>query len=240
LPPSPPHLPLPRGVHVAHEELVHLGGMVPLHRRRESFSWPSASPPLLRFSFSRRGDGFPLARGRGCVRFFPPRPGRAGRRRFRFGRRDRGFGWDLGASRRFKIGCRDGGFSLWSGLAAACRRAVASPPVSVSVCVGIAGVVSVSVRLKWARETGDFTQPLPPIGGGGGVWSQTAVAGEDRANGMVCGWAAGVGPNGSCCENFFMFLPPTTTSTGRRLLHMRKGDAARLPCGKSFRDPVGK
>ena len=31
--------------------------------------------------------------------------------------------------------------------------------------MGIAGVVSVSVRLKWARETGDFTQALPPIGG---------------------------------------------------------------------------
>jgi hypothetical protein len=36
----------------------------------------ASASPLLRFSFSRRGAGFPLARGRGCVRFFPPGQGR--------------------------------------------------------------------------------------------------------------------------------------------------------------------
>jgi hypothetical protein len=51
----------------------------------------------------------------------------------------------------------------------ACCRLPSRCVVCVFVCagVGIAGVVLVSVRLKWARETRDFTRSLPPIGGSG-------------------------------------------------------------------------
>lgn len=138
-------------------------------------SWPR---PLLRCSASvfrtlatpRR---FPLPRA--CVRFFPPRQG-AGEAEISFrSEGDRRLGWGLRASRSrwFKLSAGSGTVGFCSGLGCS---GLGWWPLRLCVCVcdagvGMAGIVSVSVRLQWARETGDFTQSLPRIGGslGSGV-----------------------------------------------------------------------
>lgn len=147
---------------MADEELVHLGGMAPLHRRNP--------PPPRRFRFSFPGgrrDGSLSPRGR--VRLFPSAQGRAGGDFGSVGKRGRKFGWDRGArrgaSRWFKIAC---GKRWWVSALASAGCRTAADCLAVGVWGWQAGVVSVSGRLKWGTGPADLTRSPPRIGAGGG------------------------------------------------------------------------
>lgn len=75
---------------------------------------------------------------------------------------------------------------------------------------GVAGVVSVSARLKWGTRPGDLTRrdAIPARGLDRGCSAAARRAPESnggRGRGMVCGWSwtTGVGPNGSRWEVFY-------------------------------------
>lgn len=157
-------------------------------------------PPLLRFSFSRRGDGS-LWRGivRGCVSFLLGSRAGLGRRRFlgSVGERSCRFAWDLGASRRVAL-VQNWVLGRWwvfvrsaLGWLPLADRAVASPPVSVSVCAGRCGdgrgclgqrpsKMGARDRRFHAIFASDWWE-----GAGSGVKRRSRA--RTRANGMVCG-----------------------------------------------------
>ena len=166
----------------------------------------SASPPLRSASVSRAlafaSRRFPFPRGRAFLSSWA-------------GQEERNLVGDCGhgASRWFKIGCGNGGISLRSVLALGGCRLPVSGRARAGRRLGMAGRGCLGQRpskMGDELETGDFRRSLPTdrcVGSGvrPGLRSQTAVVGEDRANGTVCAWTTGVGPNGSGCNSFLLF-----------------------------------
>jgi len=162
----------------------------------------SASPPLRSASVSRvlafASRRFPFPRGRAFLSSWAGQRSAGG---------DFGSGWGLGprSGSAGAVGFRFGLCWLLVAADSACLCARAG------VWGWLAGVVWVSARLKWGTSSrpGDFTRSLPRIVAwfrpGPGLRSQKAVAGDDRANGTVCAWTTGVGPNGSGCNSFLLF-----------------------------------
>jgi hypothetical protein len=186
--------PLPRVVHVAHEELVHLGGVVPLHRRRNPLPASASPPPVPRFSFPRRGDGS-LCPGGESVSFLSVRGG--GDLVSVGGVVDLVGTWECrGGS---KSGAGTVGFRSGLGL-----LPLAEPLCGLRLCVcgcgDRRGCLGQRPAEMGARDPGFHAIFASDWWEWVGSGSQTAVAGEERtrANGIVCGWAARgwrLGPN---------------------------------------------
>lgn len=138
--------PLPRGVHVPHEELIHLGGMVPLHRLcrcRCRFSLPASRNGFFPINFLRDGEE---------VFFFRSAEWN------RFGRAESGS----------KSGEELETVGFWLPLRCGwlCRCSLVRWPRRAGG-LGWVGFGSVSARLKWGQKIGAVSALAPCESNGG-------------------------------------------------------------------------